>query len=282
METAKIQIGGQTVTVSNIDELFPLFTSGQNGGWAGLRDAIHQYYDQTVQGYFTDGPLRPDRINELTDTALERADRELFMPPASPTPPTPPTWEEKTEAQEAGDPYGVFQRHLSGVGLNRSPFLMGLAERRYGDLNTLYNTMHLGSKVPTAEDPGPPASETFEKYLGKNNPFTGYSGTQTLGMRDALQNIVAALGLNKLTASKAWESPHAAMIRERFGADPETGRFSGLGQAFLQPTLGRIAPAFRKAFRRGALGVFQDRQSRNPGGTAQEFYDMANQAGYLK
>jgi len=189
----------------------------------------------------------------------------------------PLTWEERTRTQEETDPFGVFQRYIAGAGGDRSPFLSGLAERRFGDLNTLYNTLRLGSEAPRAAAPGPDPAQTFQNFLALNNPFTNQR--QISGIGESLRNIVASLGLPKL--HEAYSSPRADLIRERFGADPETGRFSALGQAFLQPTLQNIAPAFRKAFRRGALNTFQGWGSRNPSATPQEFMDFATKSGYL-
>jgi hypothetical protein len=278
METANIQIGELNVTVSSADEIIALVTRGDLR-LADLRDALHQYYDETLQGEFPPND-RADRVNDLADMALEAADSKLFWPrngagdDGDDFETVPLTWGERTKAQEETDPFGVFQRYIAGAGGDRSPFLSRLAERRFGDLNTLYNTLGLGSEAPSPAAQAP--SQTFQNFLALNNPFTNQR--QISGIGESLQNIVTTLGLPKL--HEAYSSPRADLIRERFGADEE-GRFSALGQAFLQPTLQSIAPAFRKPFRRGALNTFLGWGSRNPSATPQNFMDFATKSGYL-
>jgi hypothetical protein len=178
------------------------------------------------------------------------------------------------ETQEARDPFGVFQRFIAGQ-TGRNPFLQRLAESRFSDLHALHNLVGLGRSASTGLEP----SQTFQGFLGSRggNPFAAQQqqpGTVS-SLSGAFRNIIDAL-------STPEEQRNVGQISAATQFAPnEQGRFRGLEQAALLPTLQRIAPAFRGAFRRGAENAFQRFGSLNPGFTPRDFESFLSNRGFI-
>ena len=178
------------------------------------------------------------------------------------------------EAQEARDPFGVFQRFIAGQ-TGKNPFLQRLAENRFSDLQTLYNLVGLGRAASTGLEP----SQTFQGFLGSRggNPFAAQQqqpGTVS-SLSGAFRNIIDALSTPEEKRNVGQLSAAAQF------APNEQGRFRGLEQAALLPTLQSIAPAFRGAFRRGAENTFQRFGSLNPGFSPQDFSTFLADRGFI-
>lgn len=187
------------------------------------------------------------------------------------------------ESQEATDPFGVFQRYMAGRA-PRNPFLQRLAENRFGDLHTLFNLSSMGQAADMRKDDIP--TQRFGDFLGTIGPRSGdpFSpqqlppedrSTGRSRLSNLFGNIIGALSTPEFERTKGQQT-----AAQQF-APNEQGRYLGLEQAALLPTLQKIAPSFRSAFRRGARDTFNRFGSLNPGYSPEDFSSFLTNRGFI-